>query len=301
MPRSRMVKPEFWTDEKTGMLEPVEKCLLLGMLNYADDEGLIKANPLYLKSVIFPYDSKIKTDKIKNTLRKLSELGLIFLYTKNNQSFAWIIKFRVHQRIDKPQKPQNPCPSIQNNKYHEAIFKRDSFICYLCGEYTDIQEKPDGPNSKFPSVDHILPKSKEGSDYPTNLKTACISCNKNKGSKIVPELFQDRSENTPDETIKETIKEKNKKHKLKEDFSLSDDLKKYAVDRDINPAKIDELLLAFKDYHIGRGNLMVDWGRAWQQWVRNAPQFSAWAMKDGGNSDAYRELRNRLKKSGSVV
>lgn len=133
MARSRMIKPEFWTDEKSGMLESFEKCLFLGMLNFADDEGLIKANPMYLKASIFPYDSKITPEKIGKALEKLQDLGMIFLYTKNNQHFAWIIKFRVHQRVDKPQKPKNPAPTLRDAKYHKAIFTRDSFRSHKCG------------------------------------------------------------------------------------------------------------------------------------------------------------------------
>ena len=132
MARSRVVKPEFWDDEKTGSLPPIEKCLFLGMLNFADDEGLIRANPLFLKSKIFPYNTDLDGDMINTYLENLSYLGLIFLFQKNQQHYAWIIKFRVHQRIDKPQRPNNPAPSIHNHKYHEAIHRRDNFICYLC-------------------------------------------------------------------------------------------------------------------------------------------------------------------------
>jgi len=191
MARGRIIKPEFWDDEKTGMLSAIEKCLFLGMLNHADDEGLIRANPLFLKSKIFPYDEQITSEDIKSILEKLNEAQLIFLYTKNNQHYSWIIKFRIYQRIDRPQKPQNPPPSIQNRKYSDAIYKRDGFICNICGEYTDLMDKPNICNSKAPSIDHHIPKSKGGSDYPSNLKTACLSCNKKKGTQLPHELIDE--------------------------------------------------------------------------------------------------------------
>jgi uncharacterized phage protein (TIGR02220 family) len=197
MARNRMIKPEFWTDEKTGMLDAFEKCLFIGMLNFADDEGIVKANPLYLQSSIFPYDAKTTAEKVSKALCRLQQQELIFLYNKNNQHFAWIIKFRVHQRVDKPQKPQNPPPSIQNSQYHMAIFRRDGYVCHLCGEYTDTMDDRNRPGTKFPSIDHALPKSKGGTDYPTNLKTCCLSCNKSKKDKTTLEQCDDDSENIP--------------------------------------------------------------------------------------------------------
>ncbi len=208
MARCRIVKPEFWTDEKSGMLDPFKKCLFLGMLNYADDEGLIKANPLYLKASIFPYDLSVTPKKISKALDCFEKDDLLFLYKKNNQQFAWIIKFKIHQRVDKPQKPKNPPPSIQNNDYQIAIFKRDGFVCHICGEYTDISESVNDSGSRFPSIDHLSPKSKGGSDYPSNLKTACISCNKGRGNNPIPIPFQEHSENTPDERERERERER---------------------------------------------------------------------------------------------
>lgn len=220
MARSRMIKPEFWTDEKSGMLNAFEKCLFIGMWNYADDEGLIKANPLYLKASVFPYDSEISVDDIQKALEKFQELDLVFLYIKNTQHFAWIIKFRVHQRIDKPQKPHNPPPKI-DDRFRLAVFKRDSFICHICGGFTDLDACDITPprvthEPNFPSIDHLKPKAQGGTNYPSNLKCACISCNKGKRDrkddsvntledvKSIHGTFTDHSKNTPDETETET-------------------------------------------------------------------------------------------------
>ena len=192
MARNRMIKPEFWSDEKVGELNFLERLLFIGMWNFADDEGLIKAHPMYIKSQIFPYDD-IKKKDIKSAIENLNKKELIFLYSNNSQQYAWIIKFRIYQRIDKPQKPINPSPSIQNGKYRKAISKRDDNICHLCGITCDehsFQNKLNSHNSTVASIDHIIPTSKGGGHYPTNLKIACISCNKSRGAKEVPEYLE---------------------------------------------------------------------------------------------------------------
>jgi len=212
-----MIKPEFWSDEKTGMLlSSDEKCLFIGTWNFADDEGLINGNPVYLKSSIFPYANNISPEQIENILIKLSELEMIFRYKKNKQSYLWIVKFKTHQRIDKPGKPQNPPPSIQNTDYHLTVFRRDNYICHICGEYTDLNDKLNQTGSRCPSIDHLKPKSKGGSDYPSNLKTACISCNKSKGNENTPRTLQEYSENSIDHSKNGIDEVKLNEVKLKE-------------------------------------------------------------------------------------
>lgn len=221
MARTRSIRPEFWSDERVGSLSLLERLLFIGLWTFADDEGLCRANPLYLRSMIFPYDNT-KESEIKSAIENLESNGLVFNYSSANQKYLWIIKFRVYQRIDKPQRPNNPAPSIQNSKYAKAIHKRDGYQCHLCHcQCSEFQEigKPVDPCTA--SVDHIIPISKNGSNYPTNLKTACISCNKSRGNRDLDKFlleevsFSEHSENIlgtfSDETETETeVKQKQK-------------------------------------------------------------------------------------------
>lgn len=187
-----------------GTISFMERLMFIGMWTFADDEGIIKANPSYLKSHIFPYDETLKIDLIDKALVKFAELNMIYRYSINGQAYAWIIKFRTYQRIDKPQKSTNPSPSIQNGQYAQAIHVRDGYACHLCGTTcakTQIIGKATDPT--VASMDHLTPVSKGGSHYPSNLRTACISCNKSRGNKDLEEFlkeigtFQEYSENNP--------------------------------------------------------------------------------------------------------
>ena len=51
------------------------------------------------------------------------------------------------------------------------VFKRDSFQCAYCGKT---------PPNVVLEVDHIIPKSKSGSDDIDNLITSCFDCNRSK-------------------------------------------------------------------------------------------------------------------------
>ena len=68
------------------------------------------------------------------------------------------------------------------------VFKRDGFICQYCGKH---------PPEVTLEVDHIQPKSKDGSDDINNLITACFDCNRGKTNielKRVPGSLIDNKE-----------------------------------------------------------------------------------------------------------
>jgi 5-methylcytosine-specific restriction endonuclease McrA len=58
------------------------------------------------------------------------------------------------------------------------IFLRDQFRCQYCGQKRLAREL---------TLDHITPRSKQGRSTPTNLVTACVSCNTRKGSRTPEE------------------------------------------------------------------------------------------------------------------
>lgn len=63
------------------------------------------------------------------------------------------------------------------NKRRE-IFERDKWTCQYCGEKV---------NQKNATLDHFIPKSKNGDDSKDNLKTCCLACNSIKSGKTYEE------------------------------------------------------------------------------------------------------------------
>lgn len=56
------------------------------------------------------------------------------------------------------------------------ILERDSFTCRFCGKRA--------PETEL-EVDHVVPRSKGGSDDTSNLVTACRDCNRGKGDRTI--------------------------------------------------------------------------------------------------------------------
>lgn len=104
MARNRMIKVDFWSDEKTGTLSTEEQILFIGLWNYADDIGVSRGNNLFLKGNIFPYNNKVTIKKIEELKVRLIEKGLIIEAKFNKESFILVKNFTKHQTINKPSK-----------------------------------------------------------------------------------------------------------------------------------------------------------------------------------------------------
>lgn len=59
------------------------------------------------------------------------------------------------------------------------IYEEDSWTCQICGELTS--KVFDSNNLWSPTLDHVIPRSKGGSDDRSNLRTAHLWCNSLRG------------------------------------------------------------------------------------------------------------------------
>lgn len=188
MPRIRTIKPEFWTDDLVGTLSPEARLLFIATWNIADDEGLLRWSAPTLKGAVFPFDASISIRHVDKYMAELVQAGLLFPYKggHSQQPLAFIINFAKHQKINRPSPSRLPPPSIQTTEARDMYSRRDGHICHLCGG----QIEPIGPgcNEDFViSLDHIVPVSLNGSDFPSNIRAAHGTCNKGRGNRTINE------------------------------------------------------------------------------------------------------------------
>ena len=113
MARSRVIKPEFWSDEKLARLSLPARLLYIGLWNTCDDVGRSRGHPLWLKSQIFPYDD-LSAGQIEEWLSDLVNLRRIFPYTVNSELYYFIPGFLKHQKIQHPSPAKSPAPPRQS-------------------------------------------------------------------------------------------------------------------------------------------------------------------------------------------
>ena len=69
-------------------------------------------------------------------------------------------------------------PSRRRRDLLPQMAERQNWRCCYCGERMDGQ----GDNPNAPSVEHVIPLSKGGTDAPGNLVAACRRCNSKRSS-----------------------------------------------------------------------------------------------------------------------
>jgi hypothetical protein len=116
MPRIRTIKPDYWKSEKLARRLPgadgrEARRLFVGLWNFAEDHGVCRGNPTYLRAELYPYDDDVTVEFVVRVLDLLERGGFIVRFERDGCSYIWIRGFRDHQRIDKPSKPSFPEPS----------------------------------------------------------------------------------------------------------------------------------------------------------------------------------------------
>jgi hypothetical protein len=111
MARSRILKPEFWSDEKLATVSREARLTFAGLWTCSDDYGVTKGHPAWLKAQIFPYDVELPLEEFGRWLADLERIGVIDPFTADGESFFYIRNFSDHQKVDRPSKMCNPpCP-----------------------------------------------------------------------------------------------------------------------------------------------------------------------------------------------
>jgi hypothetical protein len=68
-----------------------------------------------------------------------------------------------------------------------ALAKRDGGTCGICGGEVDLKLR--APDQASPSVDHVYPRARGGTNNPENLQLAHLGCNVKKATQILGDLI----------------------------------------------------------------------------------------------------------------
>ena len=118
MARIRTIKPEFYTDEAILSVSRDARLMLIGMFNFADDEGRMDDSPIQIKARVFPGDMDLGAVQIQGLLTELANARIINRYScEKNHNYIEIKNFRKHQKIDRPNPSTIPPPSRVIDEY----------------------------------------------------------------------------------------------------------------------------------------------------------------------------------------
>lgn len=110
MPRARLIKPEFYDDEKLSRISRDARLVFPALWIFSDDYGVVKGNHEWLLSKIFPYERDIKISQFSCWLAELEVIDCIRPFSVDGESYYYISHFKDHQTINKPSQTRNPTP-----------------------------------------------------------------------------------------------------------------------------------------------------------------------------------------------
>ena len=183
MPRRRMIKPEFFTDEKVISLPIPARLLFIGMWNHADDEGIFKDSPIQLKVQVFPADETIDLNVIKTYIALMIDQKLLIPgLNVDDGKLLKITKWHDHQTINRP------TPS----KYIFTPINEDSVNTQLPISDNSVSTHTQLTDDSLPSKDKIskdkVKEDKESKDKTKVKENSAMS----KTDKIKAEFTFDR-------------------------------------------------------------------------------------------------------------
>lgn len=112
MARIRTIKPEFWEDENLANISPQALLLFIGIKNFADDKGVIRANDMLIKSKVFPVREDIRRQDVARWLQELIDNS--FLVPLEYDGKGYYVLDLSGERIDRPQPSVIPDEIIDN-------------------------------------------------------------------------------------------------------------------------------------------------------------------------------------------
>lgn len=120
MARKRLLSIEIWEDQNFGSLSFLARLLFIGMITAADDDGYLKADDSYLRSLVFVYDD-ISSKKVRELVEELiSKTPSLHFFTSSKFGYAHFVKWKEYQ-------------SLKNDRYHPTTYP----LCPKCGTKKD--------------------------------------------------------------------------------------------------------------------------------------------------------------------
>jgi hypothetical protein len=178
MPRIRTIKPDHWNDIALPSISLQAHLLWIATWNFSDDVGVFDADPLLIRSQVFPRRTDIRAQDIDTWIGQLVKARYVIPFTFNGRGYYINRTFKTHQRIDKPQPSKIPNEIIigmisEDSKNDQGTLPPDSRVIVEEGKVKEgsvAPLAPPAPPSRKKRETFVPPSFEELKAHITTLK-----------------------------------------------------------------------------------------------------------------------------------
>lgn len=124
----RMIDDSIWSNERFAEMPMGARLLQLGIINHADDQGRMKANPTYLRAQVFPYD-EIAPQQVQQWLELMHSNDTIILYEADGRQYLQLVNWWRYQSLQYAQPSQYPRPCGWRDRIRKTLTKGVIVTC----------------------------------------------------------------------------------------------------------------------------------------------------------------------------
>ena len=189
MARRRMIDPNIWQSEDFSKLSTLAKLVFIGLFSQADDEGRGRAKPIYIKSILFPYDEKVRLIDIETALSEIAlNLSVTFYSVGNGNEYYSLNNWENWQTIDKPKPSKIPSPKGFEN-IPGFIGDESATNRRRVGDASRLKEKK-GKGKEEEKEKENTSKGRSPRFVPPTVEEVSLYC-RERGNRVDPQKFVD--------------------------------------------------------------------------------------------------------------
>lgn len=149
MARGRMINKKISLSHKPNQLSCRAYALFCTMIAHLDVNGILPADPDFIKAAVVPRRKEQTKKSIKVDLNCMRDLKILVFFQVDFSTYVWFPGFRDEQpglRADK-ERPQYPPPPQQDKQGHPS--NGDAELSSLDGQKTEINRNVDGMSTEI--------------------------------------------------------------------------------------------------------------------------------------------------------
>ncbi len=121
LPRSRLIKPEFWSDRIVNQLSFESQLLYIGLGNFCDDYGCCLDSTRKISGEIFPLNDNVTERKVNKWRKELIDSLLVVSVQYDGVSYLIMRNWKQDQKVEHPSGRRWLTDEIQEKLMNEYI------------------------------------------------------------------------------------------------------------------------------------------------------------------------------------